>query len=66
MLVRRYDSQDESREDLMQDAAIGLLGAIDRFDRRARSICTASSGSAAHHTTSWPRSCLAAHSSGIE
>lgn len=31
-LVRRYDSPHESREDLMQVAAIGLLGAIDRFD----------------------------------
>jgi RNA polymerase sigma-B factor len=31
-LVRRYDSPHESREDLLQVAAIGLLGAIDRFD----------------------------------
>jgi RNA polymerase sigma-B factor len=31
-LVRRYDSPHESSEDLMQVAAIGLLGAIDRFD----------------------------------
>jgi len=31
-LVRRYESPHESREDLMQVAAIGLLGAIDRFD----------------------------------
>ncbi len=31
-LVRRYDGPHESREDLMQVAAIGLLGAIDRFD----------------------------------
>jgi RNA polymerase sigma-B factor len=31
-LVRRYESPHESREDLTQVAAIGLLGAIDRFD----------------------------------
>jgi RNA polymerase sigma-B factor len=31
-LVRRYESPHEPREDLMQVAAIGLLGAIDRFD----------------------------------
>jgi RNA polymerase sigma-B factor len=31
-LVRRYDNPHEPREDLMQVAAIGLLGAIDRFD----------------------------------
>jgi RNA polymerase sigma-B factor len=31
-LPRRYDGPHESREDLMQVAAIGLLGAIDRFD----------------------------------
>lgn len=31
-LVRRYEGPYESREDLMQVAAIGLLGAIDRFD----------------------------------
>jgi RNA polymerase sigma-B factor len=31
-LVRRYESPHESREDLIQVAAIGLLGAIDRFD----------------------------------
>src|SRR6202041_113721 len=31
-LARRYDNPHEPLEDLVQVAAVGLLGAIDRFD----------------------------------